>query len=113
MTDLLDFKRSQIVGAYMARVIVTKTTELFGAARSAVSRVMTTFEKEGKISSLKQNSRRKLKVFDKVVWTLLWIVKKDQKNTAPKTTAKLNNHLENQVSSKTVRIELPKTGGLQ
>ena len=45
MTDLADFKRGQIVGARMAGACVTKTTELFSAGRSTVSKVMTAFEK--------------------------------------------------------------------
>ena len=36
-------------------------------------------------------------------------VRKDHKNTAPKITAKLNDHLENPVSSKTIGRELYKT----
>ena len=39
----------------MAGASVTKTTELFGVATSTVSKVKTTFEKEGKTSSLKSN----------------------------------------------------------
>ena len=36
--------------------------------------------------------------------------RKDHKKTAPKITAELNDHLENPVSSKTVRRELYKAG---
>ena len=61
---------------------------------------MTAFEKEGKISSLKQNSRRKRMLSDRDRRIL---VGKDHKNTAPKITAELNNHLENPLSSKSVR----------
>ena len=48
MADLSDFKRSHIVGARMADARETKPAELFGVARSDISKVMTTFEKEGK-----------------------------------------------------------------
>ena len=50
MADLSDFL---IVGAQMVGTGVTKTAELFGIARSAVLKVMTAFEKEGKTSILK------------------------------------------------------------
>ena len=48
IADLSDHKRGKIVGARMAGTRVTKTAELFGVARSAVLKVMTAFEKEGK-----------------------------------------------------------------
>ena len=53
MADLSDFKRIQIVGARIAGAGVTKLTELFGVARSTVSKVMTAFEKIRKTSSVK------------------------------------------------------------
>ena len=59
---------------------------------------------------MKQNSGRKRKLSEKDGWTLRLIVRKDHKNTAPKIKAILNNHLENLVSSKTVRKELHKAG---
>ena len=40
----------------LAGASVAKTTELFGASRSTVSKVMPAFEKEGKTFPLKQNS---------------------------------------------------------
>ena len=94
----------------MAGVSVTKSAELFGVARSNVWKVMIVFEKEGKTSSLKQNSGRKRKLSDRNRRTLRRIVRKNHKNTAMKITAELFDHLEKPVCSKTVRREQNKDG---
>lgn len=54
---------SQIVGVHKASACVTKTIEMFDASRSVVSKVMKAFEKEGKSSSSKEISERKIKNF--------------------------------------------------
>ena len=108
MPDLSDFNRGQIAGARIEDAGVTKTAELFGLVRSTATKVITALEKEWKTSSLKQNSGRKRKLFERDRWTLKWIVRKDHKNTVPKITAELNDHLEKAISSATVRSELHK-----
>ena len=109
MADLSDFKRGQIVVARMADTRVIKPAKLFSVART-VSKVMAAFEKERKISSLKQNFGRRRKLSDRDRRTVAQIVRKDHKNTVPKIIVKLNDHLENTVSSKIVRRRLHKTG---
>ena len=109
MADLSDFKRWQIIGDRMEGVSVTKTAE-FDVATSTFSKVMTTFEKERKTSSLNQNSGRKRKLSERDRQTFRWIVKNDPKNTVPKITADLNDHFEIPVPSKTVRKEPHKAG---
>ena len=69
---------------------------------------MTAFEKAGKAPSLKKNSGRKRKLSDRDRRTLMRIVKNDHKDTASLITADLNYHLENPVSSKTIRREQQK-----
>ena len=87
IVDLSNFKCGQIVGARMAGANVTKTAEFFVCvcvARSIVLKVMAAFEKEGKTSSLKQNSGRKRELSDRDHRTLMQIVRNDYMNTAPK-----------------------------
>ena len=113
MEDLSDFKGGQIVDAVMAGASVTKIAQLFGVARSTISKI---FEKEGKISSLKQDSGRKRKLSDMDRRTLTQILRKDYKDITPKIIAEVNGHLENPVSSKNNWKSCPQpyfTGGMQ
>ena len=110
MAVLSDFKRGQIIGAPITGASVAKIAELFGVAKSTVSKLITAFEKEGNTSSPKQNSGRKRKFSVRDSRTLTRIVRKDHKNTAPKITAELYDYIETPFSSKTVRRELHKAG---
>ena len=65
IADQSDFKRGCIIGAHMAGASLTKSAELFGVAKSAILKIMTAFEKDGKTSSLKQNSGRKQTLSDR------------------------------------------------
>ena len=62
MPDLSDFQRGQIVGARMAVASVTETAQMLGMSRGTVSKVMTAFEREGKMSSAKHRSGQKSKL---------------------------------------------------
>ena len=65
MTDRWDFESGQIVGARMAGVSVTKTTRLFGEARTTVLKVMTVFEKKGKPPHWSKTLENKRKLSDR------------------------------------------------
>ena len=71
---------------------------------------MASFGKEGKTSSLKQNSESERKVSDRDRRTLTRINRKDHKNTAPKITAEPHDHVEKPVSLKTSHRKLHKAG---
>ena len=58
MADLSNLKRGQIVGAHMADASVTKISELFNVARSSLSKIITAFEKEGKILLTKSKNTK-------------------------------------------------------
>ena len=110
MANLTDFQRGQIVGARMAGASVTETARMLSVARGTVSKVMNAFKREGKTSSEKHKSGRKMKMSERARRTLKRIVREDRKTTAPKITAELNKHLQDPVSTKTVRRELHKSG---
>jgi predicted transcriptional regulator len=56
MGDFSDFQRGQTVGLLLAGAYITKTANLLGVSRAAVSKVMTTYTNHAKTSSAKRNS---------------------------------------------------------
>ena len=71
---------------------------------------MIQFEKHGKTSNNWSNSGRLSKLSDRDRRSLNCILSKKQQTTATMVCAKLNQHLSNAVSAKTVRRELHKAG---
>jgi transposase len=90
----------------MAGASVTETSRMLYVFRGTVSKVMTAFETEAKISSRKHRSGRKSKLTERDRRYLNRIVRDNRKATAVKITADLNGHLQNLVFIKTVCQEL-------
>ena len=63
----------------MAGATITKTTQLLRISRGTVSKVMTTYEKEGKTSSAKLKSGRSSSLSERGRRTLNRIARKDHK----------------------------------
>ena len=94
----------------MAGTSVTETARMLGVSRDSVSKVMTSFEREGKTSTAKHKSGLKSKLSERDHQTLNQIVRKDRQNSASKITAELNKHLQYPVSTITFFWELHKSG---
>jgi transposase len=107
MGDLPDFERGQIVDVRLAGASETKTDILFGVSGATVSKVMSAYTNHGKTISAKRNSGRKSKLTERDRRTLRrTFFPKNHRTTAAHVTAELNIHLEDPVSTKTVRREL-------
>jgi predicted transcriptional regulator len=102
MGDLSNFERGQIVGPRLAGASVTKIATLLGVSRATVSKVMSAYTNHDKTTSAMRSSERKSTLTERGRRTLRRIVSKNERTIA----AERNIHLEDPVSTKTVRREL-------
>jgi transposase len=108
MRDLSDFESGQMAGVRLAGASVIKNATSLGVSRATISEVMSAYTNHGKTTSAKRNSGRK-STLTKRYRCALRIVSKNHITTAAQMTAELNIHLEDSVSTKTVRRELHKS----
>jgi len=102
-------KRGQIVCACLAGASVTKTVNLLGVSRAAVSKAMLAYTNHGKTSSAKKNCGWKPQLSERDCQTLMMNVSKNYRTTAAKVKEELNIYLEDPVSNKTAWQELHKS----
>jgi hypothetical protein len=81
---------------------VTKSATLLGALRTTVSKVMSAYINHGKTTLVKRNSGQKSALTERDYCTLRRIVSKNNRSTAAQAMEKLNIHLEDTISTKTV-----------
>lgn len=99
----MDGQSGQIAGLVrIAGTNVMKIDEMFGLSKSTLSKGMTTFEKEKKKSSSKQNSEENQSFPIEAVGLSCESLENIEmyKSTAPTTSAEPNNQLEKAVSTK-------------
>jgi transposase len=101
--NLPDFDKGQLVSARLAGAYVAKPATLLNLLRATVSKVMSACTNHGKTTSAKRNSGRKSTMTETDRCILRRIVSKNHITTAAQVTAELNSHLEDPVSTKTVR----------
>jgi len=103
MGDMSDFRRVQMVCAYLTGASVTKMSTLLGISRPTVSKVMTAYTHCGNTPSAKTNNGQKPILNERDLHTLKRIVPKNHRSTAAKGAAELIIHCEDPVSTKTVK----------
>jgi transposase len=106
---LPSFERGQIVGERLAGASVIKTVTLLGVSKVTVSKVMSACTNHWKTTSAKRNSGQKSTLTKSDSRTLRRIVPKNHRTTAAQATAELSMHLEDPLSTKSVRRELHKS----
>ncbi|GFV03027.1 transposable element Tcb1 transposase [Trichonephila clavipes] len=106
MCDLFEVKRGMVIGARLAEASLSRTAKFVGVSRTTVSRVMTAYTNMGKVSSVKHNSGRKLKLKDRHRRVLKRIVARNRKTTLPQITSEMYTHLLNPDYMKTIQREL-------
>jgi transposase len=82
---------------------MTTTATLLGISRGTVSKVMSACTNHGKAISAKKNSGRKSTLTERDCRALRRIVSENHRTTGAQVRAELNIHLEDPVSTKTVR----------
>jgi hypothetical protein len=101
--EFSNFERGQIIGVRLAGASVTKTATSLG-----VSKLMSAYMDHGKTSA-KRNGGQNSTPTERHHRTMGRILSKNCRSTAAQVKAELNIHLEDPVSTKTVRRELHKS----
>uniref|UniRef100_A0A3B4TWU5 Transposase Tc1-like domain-containing protein n=1 Tax=Seriola dumerili TaxID=41447 RepID=A0A3B4TWU5_SERDU len=103
MGDISEFKRGQIVGACLAGASVTETASLCDVSKATVSRVMSAYHQEGRITSNRSNCGRKRKLSERDVRVLTRIsVSKNSARVAHWSTEMWKNVIWSDESSFTI-----------
>lgn len=79
-----------------------KISLMFDASRCTDSKVITVIQKKRQSLLIKTYSGRKPTFSDRNRWNLTQILRKDRKSATPKTTARLNDHSQNKVPTRTI-----------
>jgi hypothetical protein len=88
---------------------VIKTATILGIPGVTVSKVTLAYTSRGKATSMKKSNGQKSTLTERGHCTLRRVVSKNHRTTAVQVTGELNIHLEDPVSTKTVRCELHKS----
>ncbi|GFU91052.1 transposable element Tc1 transposase [Trichonephila clavipes] len=104
MFDHSNEKSGMITETRLTGASVTRTTNLVGGSRTATSRVMTPYTNLDKMSAANYNSGRKSRNHDRHL--LKRMVTRKRKTTLSLISSRMNIHLQNHASMKTVQQEM-------